>query len=88
MDYILQFADEPTAQAALPQLFDADGGWRTDICIPGVSVYQVTGTTTDEDGNTSEVREYQAGWFIRVSVETGVPPFDMAGLTAQPVFAS
>jgi hypothetical protein len=89
MDYLLQFTDEATAQAALPQLYVADEGcWRGDVCIPNVRVYRLTGTGTDADGNPTELREYQTGWFIRVSTDTGITPFDPTGLVAEPVFAN
>jgi len=102
MDYLLKFDSEQAAQAALPTFYRAPystpdddfyqpGGWDTSVCIPNVQVWKVTGTVEriDDAGNAylQDVREVQLGWFIRMSVETGLEPFDATGLVAQPVFA-
>lgn len=80
IDHLLTFADEPTAQADLtvgryfmPTSADGPGGWRGDVCIPGVSVYTVTGTTTVTDPTTGqtfqqETRQAFPGWFIVISL--------------------
>ena len=75
IDHLLRFADEAAAQAALPQYWragtkDEPGSWDTSQCIPGCSVYTVTGTTTDKDFGVIETRDYVAGWFIQIGLKT------------------
>ena len=77
IDHLLNFPDEAAAQVALPTYWvpatdDSPGAWRGDVCIPGVSVYAVTGTTTVTDPDTGQsfeqdVRQAYSGWFIVVS---------------------
>jgi hypothetical protein len=94
MDYLLQFTDEPTAQAALPQLYSAANGWNESLCIPNISVAQQTGTTTETDPDTGDqilvpVMTPDTGWFIRIAgtPPDGTTPFDQTGWTCSPVFA-
>ena len=72
IDHLLNFPDEATAAAALPEYCDEAYVWRGDCCIPGVRVYQVTGTETLTDPETGEEykRELVAvypGWFVLIA---------------------
>lgn len=90
MNYLLKFDTEQDAQAALPTLYSIEG-WDMSLCIPNVQVWKVTGTqtVTDDGGLThqEDVREFQSGWFIRVSTDTGLTPFDATGFISSPIFA-
>jgi hypothetical protein len=75
IDHLLNFPDEDTAAAALPEYCEPVTGvyvWRGDCCIPGVRVYHVTGTETLTDPETGEEyeRELQvtySGWFVLIA---------------------
>lgn len=78
IDHLFSFADEAAAQAALssywiPASEDGPGTWRGDVCIPGVSVYAITGTEALTDPETGqsydrEIREPYPGWYIVVAL--------------------
>jgi hypothetical protein len=63
IDHLLTFPDEATAQTDLPQFWmapsaDGPGGWRGDLCNPGLSVYAVV------DG----AKQAFPGWYIWISL--------------------
>lgn len=67
--------DEEAFMSAFPppkESFGTTGAWRGDCCIPGVHVYQVTGTETLTDPTTGEVYERELvavypGWFVLIA---------------------
>lgn len=90
IDHLLSFSDEAAAKAILPSYWFAgeDGEpdtWRGDRCIPGVSVYAVTGTETHTYPDTGEEYEQEVhlafpGWFIVISLADIDPVLrDLAG---------
>lgn len=73
IDHLLRFADEAAAIAVCPQFYrqaddEAPAGWDQSRVIPGVRVYQVTGTDTDAEGNPFDVRAYEPWWYLWVSL--------------------
>lgn len=78
-DHLMRFETENDAKAdpVMAAYWHAGqdeepGSWDTSRCIPGVSVYAVTGTETVDDGQGGEyereVRESYSGWFINVAL--------------------
>jgi hypothetical protein len=76
IDYLLRFADEAAAIAALPAhlLPGIEPGvlrWDETYVLPDVRAYRITGTEVTDDGEGGtyerEVREYLPGWFIIIA---------------------
>lgn len=51
----------------LVAVYRAEDGWDTSRVIPGCRVFTITGTTTDEEGNTVETREYLPYWYLWIA---------------------
>jgi hypothetical protein len=78
IDHLLRFTDENEAQTTLPSYYtapsdDSAGCWRGGICIPGVGVYEITGTQTITDADTGqsytqETRQAFPGWWIVIAL--------------------
>lgn len=68
IDHLRRYGNEAEALAdPLTAAYRTEDGWDTSRGIPGCRVYTVTGTTTDDDGNTVETREYLPYWYLWIA---------------------
>lgn len=69
IDHLRRYDSEADAIAdPLVAGFLTEGRWDTSRVIPGVRVYTVTGTTTDDEGNEVETREYLPYWYLWIAL--------------------
>ena len=87
VDHLFRFADEAEGRSALPGFWNVV--WRGDCCIPGVSVYEVTGTETITDPDTGQIYEQEtrqpfADWWIVIALPALDPNLrDLPGAACQ-----
>lgn len=79
VDYILKFADEATARAALASRLRSDENgvlqWPQEYCIPGIQLWRNSQDVggTDGQGNAIVTHSYLPGFFILCSLTIVLP---------------
>lgn len=75
IDYILKFADEATAKAALASRLKADDQgvtqWPTDYCLPGITIWRTSQDVSDGQGGF--IHTPLVGFFILISLPNILP---------------
>lgn len=73
IDHLRRYDTEADALAdPLVSAYRTEDGWDMSRVIPGCKVYTVTGTSTDEEGNPVETREYLPYWYLWIAERTVV----------------
>lgn len=88
IDYVLGFPDQATAIAdpVVGAFYSTDGGWRGDVCIPGVAVTVLGTGTLQTDPVTGQTwmgpdTPFDALWRIVIGQTTRNPQLDASPST-------